>query len=87
MTLPAAIFSGKARTMGLREIHFYLRSLARLDPIGTPQLLIWSHRGRDRNGAGLDCSDGTPLTDLKPDRGLFTPIAPPQPGDFQVGDP
>ena len=36
---------------------------------------------------GLDCLDGTPLLDLKPDRGLFTPIAPPQPGDFQVGDP
>ena len=35
---------------------------------------------------GLDCLDGTPLLDLKPDRGLFTPIAPPQPGDFQVGD-
>jgi len=28
-----------------------------------------------------------PLLDLKPDRGLFAPIAPPQPGDFQVGDP
>ena len=30
--------------------------------------------------------DGTPLLDLKPDRTLFTPIAPPQPGDFQIGD-
>ena len=28
----------------------------------------------------------TPLLDLKPDRNLFTPIAPPQPGDFQIGD-
>ena len=36
---------------------------------------------------GLDCLDGTPVLDLKPDRALFTPIAPPQPGDFQVGDP
>jgi tRNA (Thr-GGU) A37 N-methylase len=35
---------------------------------------------------GLDCLDGTPLLDLKPDRALFTPIAPPQPGDFQTGD-
>jgi tRNA (adenine37-N6)-methyltransferase len=33
---------------------------------------------------GLDCVDGTPLLDLKPDRALFTPIAPPQPGDFQA---
>jgi hypothetical protein len=30
--------------------------------------------------------DGTPLLDLKPDRTLFTPIAPAQPGDFEVGD-
>jgi tRNA (adenine37-N6)-methyltransferase len=36
---------------------------------------------------GLDCIDGTPLLDLKPDRALFTPIAPPQMGDYQVGDP
>jgi tRNA (Thr-GGU) A37 N-methylase len=36
---------------------------------------------------GLDCLDGTPLLDLKPDRTLFTPIAPPQKGDCQVGDP
>jgi len=34
---------------------------------------------------GLDCVDGTPLLDLKPDRTLFTPIAPPQPGDFETG--
>jgi tRNA (Thr-GGU) A37 N-methylase len=34
---------------------------------------------------GLDCLDGTPLIDLKPDRALFTPIAPRQPGDDQVG--
>ncbi len=35
---------------------------------------------------GLDCLDGTPLLDLKPDRTLFTPLAPRQPGDDQVGD-
>ena len=28
---------------------------------------------------GLDCLDGTPLIDLKPDRCLFTPLAPEQP--------
>ena len=26
------------------------------------------------------------LLDLKPDRSLFKPIAPPQPGDFETGD-
>jgi hypothetical protein len=35
---------------------------------------------------GLDCLDGTPLLDFKPDRSLFTPLAPPQRGDYQVGD-
>ncbi|HEY6734780.1 MAG TPA: tRNA (N6-threonylcarbamoyladenosine(37)-N6)-methyltransferase TrmO, partial [Roseiarcus sp.] len=34
---------------------------------------------------GMDCVDGTPLLDLKPDRTLFKPIAPPQPGDFEIG--
>ena len=28
--------------------------------------------------------DGTPLIDLKPDRCLFTPFAPPPPGDFEA---
>jgi hypothetical protein len=36
--------------------------------------------------AERDCLDGTPLLDLKPDRTLFTPLAPPTPGDFDVGD-
>lgn len=34
---------------------------------------------------GSNCLDGTPLLDIKPDRAAFTPIAPPQPGDFEVG--
>jgi len=36
---------------------------------------------------GLDCLNGTPLLDLKPDRPLFQPIASPQQSDFQTGDP
>ena len=51
--------------------------LARLPAITVPVLLV----------RGMDCLDGTPLLDLKPDRALFTPVAPPQAGDFQVGDP
>jgi len=35
---------------------------------------------------GLDCLDGTPLLDVKPDCTLFKPLAPAQGGDFQVGD-
>jgi tRNA-Thr(GGU) m(6)t(6)A37 methyltransferase TsaA len=33
---------------------------------------------------GLDCLDETPLLDVKPDRCEFTPLAPPQPGDFET---
>jgi len=33
---------------------------------------------------GLDCLDGTPLIDHKPDRCQFTPIAPKQPGDDET---
>ena len=36
------------------------------------------------NNAGIH--DHAPLLDLKPDRSLFKPIAPPQPGDFETGD-
>jgi tRNA (Thr-GGU) A37 N-methylase len=32
----------------------------------------------------LDCLDETPLLDLKPDRCEFTPLAPPQAGDFET---
>ena len=35
---------------------------------------------------GLDCLDRTPLVDLKPDRCLFTPLAPPQRGDFETAE-
>jgi tRNA (Thr-GGU) A37 N-methylase len=30
---------------------------------------------------GLDCVDGTPLVDLKPDRRSYTPAAPHNPGE------
>ena len=36
---------------------------------------------------GLDCLDGTPLIDIKPDRSLFTPLAPPTSGRFRRGRP
>ena len=66
---------------------FSLRSPAWPNPIGTSIAKLVSIEGPIVRVRGLDCLDGTPLLDLKPDRGLFTPIAPPQPGDFQVGDP
>jgi hypothetical protein len=75
------IFDGTSRGT------FSLRSPARPNPIGTAIAHLVGIEGAIVMVRGLDCLDGTPLLDLKPDRGLFTPIAPPQPGDFQVGDP
>jgi tRNA (Thr-GGU) A37 N-methylase len=64
---------------------FSLRSPVRPNPIGTSIALLVGIEGATLLVRGLDCVDDTPLIDLKPDRGLFTPIAPPQPGDFEVG--
>jgi tRNA (adenine37-N6)-methyltransferase len=66
---------------------FSLRTPVRPNPIGTSIALLVGIEGAAVLVRGLDCVDDTPLLDLKPDRTLFTPIAPPQEGDFQVGDP
>lgn len=65
---------------------FALRSPVRPNPIGTSIAKLVSREGSRLLVRGLDCLDGTPLLDLKPDRMLFTPIAPPQKGDFETGD-
>lgn len=64
---------------------FALRSPVRPNPIGTTIATLVERQGATLLVRGMDCVDGTPLVDLKPDRTLFTPIAPPQPGDFEVG--
>ena len=64
---------------------FALRSPVRPNPIGTSIVTLVGREGASLLVRGLDCLDGTPLIDLKPDRTLFKPIAPPQPGDFQTG--
>ena len=64
---------------------FALRSPVRPNPIGTALVTFVAREGPVLQVRGLDCLDGTPLLDLKPDRCLFTPLAPPQPGDFQTG--
>lgn len=64
---------------------FSLRTPVRPNPIGTSIAHLVSRSGHVLSVRGLDCLDGTPLLDLKPDRTLFTPIAPAQPGDFQTG--
>jgi tRNA-Thr(GGU) m(6)t(6)A37 methyltransferase TsaA len=64
---------------------FALRSPVRPNPIGTSIAALVGIEGATVLVRGLDCLDETPLLDLKPDRTLFTPLAPPQEGDFQVG--
>lgn len=66
---------------------FSLRSPVRPNPIGTALARLVGIEGATVLVRGLDCLDGTPLLDLKPDRCAFTPLAPPQAGDFQAGDP
>jgi tRNA-Thr(GGU) m(6)t(6)A37 methyltransferase TsaA len=66
---------------------FSLRSPVRPNPIGSAIAILVRIEGPNVFVRGLDCLDGTPLLDLKPERGSFTPQAPPQPGDFQVGEP
>ena len=63
---------------------FALRTPVRPNPIGTSMVKLVGVEGANVMVQGLDCLDGTPLVDLKPDRCQFTPLAPAQPGDFEV---
>jgi len=64
---------------------FSLRSPVRPNPIATSIVKFEKIEGNSVYVRGLDCLDGTPLVDLKPDRCLFTPSAPPQKDDFDKG--
>ncbi|MGB6118583.1 MAG: tRNA (N6-threonylcarbamoyladenosine(37)-N6)-methyltransferase TrmO [Mesorhizobium sp.] len=64
---------------------FALRSPVRPNPIGTSIATVVGVEANVVLVRGLDCLDGTPLLDIKPERTRFTPIAPPQPGDFETG--
>ncbi len=65
---------------------FALRSPVRPNPLGTSLTELVGIEGATVLVRGLDCLDGTPLLDLKPDRCQFTPLACRQPGDDDVGD-
>lgn len=65
---------------------FSIRSPVRPNPIGTSIVKLERVEGASLFVRGLDCLDGTPLLDIKPDRTLFSPLAAAQAGDFQVGD-
>jgi tRNA-Thr(GGU) m(6)t(6)A37 methyltransferase TsaA len=63
---------------------FSLRSPVRPNPLGTSMVKLVGIEKNVVMVQGLDCLDGTPLLDVKPDRCEFTPLAPPQPGDFEA---
>jgi tRNA-Thr(GGU) m(6)t(6)A37 methyltransferase TsaA len=52
---------------------FALRSPVRPNPIGTALVRLMRREGAALVVRGLDCLDGTPLIDLKPDRCAYTP--------------
>ena len=60
---------------------FALRSPQRPNPIGTSMVRLVAIEGGTLIVRGLDCLDGTPLLDIKPDRCSFSPKAPPKPAD------
>jgi len=66
---------GDGRTTGT----FALRSPVRPNPIGTSRVKLVRIRDGTVFVRGLDCLDGTPLLDIKPDRCAFSPKAPPKP--------
>ncbi|MDQ2091817.1 tRNA (N6-threonylcarbamoyladenosine(37)-N6)-methyltransferase TrmO [Marimonas arenosa] len=57
---------------------FALRSPVRPNPIGTALVRLVRIEAGEVVVRGLDCIDGTPLLDIKPDRSAFTPKAPPK---------
>lgn len=58
---------------------FALRSPQRPNPIGLSRVRLVAVEGNTLIVRGLDCLDGTPLIDIKPERCEFTPKAPPKP--------
>jgi tRNA-Thr(GGU) m(6)t(6)A37 methyltransferase TsaA len=51
---------------------FAIRSPARPNPIGISKVRLFGIEGNILRVQGLDCVDGTPLLDLKPDRCKFS---------------
>jgi tRNA (adenine37-N6)-methyltransferase len=56
---------------GRTKATFTIRSPIRPNPIGTAVVTLFRRAGPVLEVRGLDCVDGTPLLDLKPDRSEF----------------
>lgn len=65
---------------------FALRSPVRPNPIATASCVLVAVENGTVLVRGLDCVDGTPLLDLKPDRRGFVPQATPNPGEVTRGE-
>ena len=63
---------------GATQGTFALRSPLRPNPIATAIVRLVKIAGATVTVRGLDCLDGTPLLDLKPDRCAYTPRARPK---------
>jgi tRNA (adenine37-N6)-methyltransferase len=61
---------------------FALRSPVRPNPIATSLCDLIGVENGTILVRGLDCVDGTPLVDLKPDRCGYSPMAPPNAGEL-----
>ena len=61
------------RNDGVTRGTFALRSPVRPNPIGTSIVALIAVEESALIVRGLDCLDGTPLLDIKPDRTLFAP--------------
>jgi tRNA (Thr-GGU) A37 N-methylase len=57
---------------------FALRSPVRPNPIGLASVQLVRREGASLVVRGLDCLNGTPLIDIKPDRRTYTPPALPK---------
>jgi tRNA-Thr(GGU) m(6)t(6)A37 methyltransferase TsaA len=73
------------RNDGVTYGTFSIRTPNRPNPIGTSIVKLEGREGDTLLVRGLDCLDGTPLLDLKPDRALFLLKAHPTPGDAHTG--
>jgi tRNA-Thr(GGU) m(6)t(6)A37 methyltransferase TsaA len=59
----------KPRSTGLTYATFALRSPVRPNPIASSIVALMERTGTVLKVRGMDCIDGTPLIDLKPERG------------------
>ena len=60
---------------------FSLRSPVRPNPIGLARVALIGRENAVLHVRGLDCIDGTPLLDIKPERCAYTPLAPEKAAD------